>query len=191
MIYPTIHLNGTSKGELESQYQGAEVCNNCPSPEWDGYERFRMLDLVFDIKLARDIVASNERERFEVTPEKLRGLAVPIDPEEDWKIGEDGIKRKSIHMGTYVNEKHLAHIPEDKLEEPVIVVPLRIWSKKEKNDISCHILIDGNHRAVRRYREGKTVYAYLLTEREAVQACLNRESRHWKGVKAPKKAKAL
>lgn len=94
----------------------AKECINCPAPDWDGYERFRWLDLVFDVKRARQIVAASEHEQFKVSPDSLRKIGVPLDPEEDWKVREDGTRYKTIHMGTGINESHLAHIPDDKLE---------------------------------------------------------------------------
>lgn len=152
-------------------------CSQCPEPESAGFERFRFLATEFDVKQAREIISASPREPLEVSYQQLRSLGLALDPE-----GE------TLHMGTYVSEEHMAHIPADKVSEPLLIVPLRIYSRKEKNDIKSHILIDGNHRATRLYREGKQVTAYLLTEKEAVSCCVNREPHWWKGVKRPRRA---
>lgn len=95
-----------------------ENCRQCPNPENDGYERFRFLVAEFDVKLAREIITKSPREPLEVSYEQLRSLGLGLDPDGDWKVREDGTRYKTIHMGTYVNEDHLAHIPAEKMTEP-------------------------------------------------------------------------
>ena len=164
-----------------------KTCSNCPSPDHNG-EWYHFLAWNFDAQKARTLITP-DREVFELTEKSLRALMLPLDPPEGWKVGADGKRYMTMNCGAGINEKHLAHIPEDKLDEPCIILPFRSWSKREKNDIATHIMIDGSHRAVRLFREGKKVTTYVLTEQEAVSVCMNREPHLWKGIKTPKPRK--
>lgn len=158
-------------------------CEHCPESDWDGREFYRFMVAVFDVKKARDLVKDRQPDGV-LTPTNMRALGLPLEPpSNEWKIDEQGRKYQTLHMGIYINEAHLTHIPEEKLNEPVILIQFRVWSNREKNDVVTHVLIDGSHRAVRLYREGKPVHAYMLTEQEAVSICTNREKRWWKGLK--------
>jgi len=61
-----------------------------------------------------------------------------------------------------VDEKHLAHLPSDKLNEPVLLAPVP--------DGQGHALIDGSHRATARVPAGLRVHAFLLTPVESMLA---------------------
>lgn len=158
-------------------------CENCPTADWDGAEFYRWMLAIFDVKKARAIVQEREPDG-ELSPAHMKAMGLPLEaPSNGWKVDEQGRRYKTVGMGTYINEDHLSHIPKDKLNEPVIIAPFRVWSRREKNDVMSHILIDGSHRAIRLYRSGRPVYAYMLTEQEAVNICTNREKQWWKGLK--------
>lgn len=161
-------------------------CGQCPQPDSDG-EWYRFLVARFDVRKAREIV-KKEREVYDLTEENLKVLVLPLKPPV-WETDAEGRKTMNIHMGAGICEEHLAHIPDDKLDEPCIIIPYRVWSRREKNDLAMHIIIDGSHRAVRLFREGKAVRAYLLTEKEALSVCMNRDPTWWKGVRLSKKEK--
>ena len=61
-----------------------------------------------------------------------------------------------------VDEAHLAHIPGEKLDEPLLLAPVP--------DGQGHALIDGSHRATLRLRAGLVVQAVLLTPVESMLA---------------------
>jgi hypothetical protein len=61
-----------------------------------------------------------------------------------------------------VDRNHLAHIPADRLEEPVLLAPAP--------DGRGQVLIDGSHRAALRIRAGLPVDAYMLTDTESALA---------------------
>jgi hypothetical protein len=61
-----------------------------------------------------------------------------------------------------IDQQHLAHIPEGRLEEPVLLAPAP--------DGQGQVLIDGSHRAAARLRAGLPVEAFLLTEEESAVA---------------------
>lgn len=165
----------------------SESCINCPSPTWDGSEFYQFIVGTFDVRKARKIVADGREVSGELTRENLKALMLPVDsPDDTWKVDESGRKYKTLQVGVAVNEKHLTHIPEEKLSEPVILIPFRIWSRRDKKDAVSHVLIDGSHRAVRLCREGKPVMAYVLTEKEALSVCTNREPNWWKGLRKAK-----
>jgi hypothetical protein len=58
-----------------------------------------------------------------------------------------------------VDRNHLAHIPADRLEEPVLLAPAP--------DGRGQVLIDGSHRAALRIQTGLPVDGYMLTDRES------------------------
>jgi hypothetical protein len=58
----------------------------------------------------------------------------------------------------HVDERHLGHIPLDRLSEPVLLAPVP--------DGRGHVMIDGSHRATIRMRAGIPVDGYLLTDIE-------------------------
>jgi len=58
----------------------------------------------------------------------------------------------------HVDERHLGHIPLDRLSEPVLLAPVP--------DGRGHVMIDGSHRATIRVRAGMPVDGYLLTDIE-------------------------
>jgi hypothetical protein len=62
----------------------------------------------------------------------------------------------------HVDEVHLAHLPADRLDEPVLLAPVP--------DGQRHVLVDGAHRATARIRTGPPVHAFLLTPVESVLA---------------------
>jgi hypothetical protein len=62
----------------------------------------------------------------------------------------------------YVDEAHLAHLPADRFDEPVLLAPVP--------DGQGHVLVDGAHRATARIRTGLPVHALLLTPVESVLA---------------------
>jgi len=62
----------------------------------------------------------------------------------------------------HVDEHHLAHIPPDRLDEPVLVAPVP--------DGQGHVLIDGAHRAMVRIRSGLSIHAHLLSPVETALA---------------------
>ena len=64
----------------------------------------------------------------------------------------------------HVDEGHLAHIPPDRLDEPVLVAPVP--------DGQGHVLIDGAHRATVRIRTGLPVHAFVLS---SVESALSRD----------------
>ena len=61
-----------------------------------------------------------------------------------------------------VDRNHLAHIPADRLEEPVLLAPAP--------DGRGQVLIDGSHRAALRIQTGLPVDAHMLTNTESVLA---------------------
>jgi hypothetical protein len=62
----------------------------------------------------------------------------------------------------HIDEAHLAHLPVDRLEEPVLLAPVP--------DGQGHVLIDGAHRATRRIRSGLSVHGFLLSPVESAMA---------------------
>ena len=58
-----------------------------------------------------------------------------------------------------VNEAHLAHIPLERVDEPVLLA--------EVPDGRGHVMIDGSHRATIRTRSGLAVDGFLLTPIES------------------------
>ena len=61
-----------------------------------------------------------------------------------------------------VDRNHLAHIPADRLEEPVLLAPAP--------DGQGQVLIDGSHRAALRIQTELPVDAYMLTDTESALA---------------------
>lgn len=173
----------SSRSKATRELDAAPDCDNCPRPTDKG-EWYNFIAAVFDVKRAREIVADG-REAHDLTPANLKALMLPIEPPQTNTNGSF-----TLHMGCGISERHLSHLPESCLTEPCILLPYRIWSKREKNDVSIHIMIDGSHRAVRLHREGRPVQAYMLTEKEAASICTNREPHWWKGLRVPKKRAA-
>jgi hypothetical protein len=62
----------------------------------------------------------------------------------------------------HVDEPHLAHLPIDRVDEPVLLAPVP--------DGHGHVLVDGAHRATARIRTGLPVRAILLTPVESLLA---------------------
>ena len=94
----------------------------------------------WDVGFARSLVA---RRRPRACPEHLRP--------------DDLVAWLEHH--SHVDQQHVAHVPADRLEEPVLLAPAP--------DGHGQVLIDGSHRATTRIRAGLPVLAYLLTERES------------------------
>jgi len=128
-------------------------CRQCPNGT--KYEHYSFLGgYEWDVLKAREITAGRKADR-QVTPDELRKYGLQIDPP---KVGPNGERYISM---MFHSDEHLAHIPEEKLAEPIIFAPIIV------GDSTSYILIDGNHRAVRLAREGKVVPAIILTPQES------------------------
>jgi hypothetical protein len=66
--------------------------------------------------------------------------------------------------------EHVMHIPPEKVAEPGILVEI-VGSPPGRKPDPFRILIDGTHRAVRRLRQGRACWAFLLTEEEQRSIC--------------------
>jgi len=108
--------------------------------------------LDWDIDAARALVAARPR------------AAVELDL--DWL--EHWLTRR-----TSVTAEHLDHLPADMLEEPCLIVEVVTCPPGGRPE-PFRILIDGSHRAARRLRDGRQVWAYLLTEEEQRSLCTYR-----------------
>jgi len=137
-------------------------CRQCPNgseKEW-----YKFICFVWDVKKARKFVEG--RERHVVSVESLRKFGLPVDGEPQWQVDENGRKFKSLSVLCYVNEEHLAHIPTEKLEEPILLAPLLCSGDRSM------LLIDGTHRATILARQGKDVPCVVLTDAESL-ACMD------------------
>ncbi len=108
--------------------------------------------LDWNVDAARALVAARPRA----------AKRLDLDWLEDW-----------LRERTPVTPEHLDHLPADKVEEPGLVVEL-VNCPPGGVPQAFYILIDGSHRAARRLREGREVYAYLLTEEEHRAVCTYR-----------------
>jgi hypothetical protein len=144
-----------------------EICDNCGSVE---SEWFRFWSMTFDVTAANKLVTPERETR--VLPENyMRGLGLPLDPitcdncEAEISVCNCGKKAYSMPLGTAINEEHLSHLTD--LDRPGIIAV--ILHKKKKEDVKqpySAVLIDGNHRAVRAYREKREFKIITLTPQE-------------------------
>jgi hypothetical protein len=96
----------------------------------------------WDIACARALVAGRSAvERLMLEPADV----------ESWLAGHG-----------HVDERHLGHIPAERLEEPALLAPVP--------DGQGHVMIDGSHRATARIRSGLSIDAFLLTPVESTLA---------------------
>jgi|SRR5271157_5526441 len=144
-------------------------CENCGS--WEN-ERFRFLALEFDVAGANKLVVEGRETR--VVPESfLRALGLPLDPVKCESCGvavDDcacGKLSYRMPLGTGINEKHLEHLQEP--ERPGLIATVLHKKKVGDDQRSGYLplLIDGNHRAVRAFREGREFKAVMLTPQES------------------------
>jgi hypothetical protein len=108
--------------------------------------------LDWDIDAARALVATRPRRPLRLDPEWIA----------HWLV-----ERTSLTV------EHLDHLPADRLEEPALLVEIATCPPG-CTPMPFQILIDGNHRAARRVRDGLDVWAYLLTEQEQRSVCTYR-----------------
>ena len=66
---------------------------------------------------------------------------------------------------------HLDHIPASRREEPGILIRVANIEAPGAPIRWVYILIDGSHRAALALRQGRTFYAYLLSEQEQYSIC--------------------
>lgn len=145
-----------------------DACENCGG--WET-ERFRFLTLEFDVAKANKLV-TEERETRVIPETFLRGVGIPLEPITCLNCGVNldacTCEKKSWHLPmVHVNEKHLAHLQEP--ERPGLIATL-LWKKKPDDDLGksfTALLIDGNHRAVRAFRERREFRAVMLTPQES------------------------
>jgi hypothetical protein len=140
------------------------ACPNCGGFE---HERFRFVAIEFDVAKANQLIAGRETR---VVPEKfLRGMGLPLEPEKCLNCGDPVFRCTCGHTEhhlsvVHINEEHLAHIPEP--EKPGVIATI-LWKKSNGGPEYSAILIDGNHRAVRSFREGREFRAVMLTPQES------------------------
>lgn len=102
-------------------------------------------DTTYNIKLARQIIATGEFDILQLTPHDLRSMP----------------KANVIHY----DPRHIPHIPAVQLAQPGIIVTHYVNGHDE------HLLIDGSHRAASCMLNNAPFYAYLLS-RDATQRVL-------------------
>jgi hypothetical protein len=140
------------------------ACSNCGSHENDC---FRMMSLEFDVAAANELITSERPVR--VVPQSfLRGSGLPLEKEKCLncraEVSECSCGHTEYHISmVYINEQHLDHIQEP--ERPGIIATV-FWAKPGGGRKYSAILIDGNHRAVRAFREGREFKAIMLTPTE-------------------------
>ena len=110
--------------------------------------------LDWDVDAARALVAARPR-----SPIRLDLLWL-----EHWLT-----ERTPVTLG------HLDHVPPDRLEEPCLLVEIMVAPPGGDAE-PFRILIDGTHRAARRLRDDRDVWAYLLTEEEQRSVCTYAEA---------------
>jgi hypothetical protein len=156
-------------------------CSNCGDYN---NEFFRMFATEFNVAEANKLVVEGRETR--VVPEAfLRSVGLPLDPVKclncSAPVDDCTCGKTSHHISmVHINEKHLAHLQDP--NRPGIIAML-LWKKPQgdSNAAKCSaILIDGNHRAVRAFREGREFRAIMLTPQETwkimsghTSACLN------------------
>jgi len=127
------------------------ACDSCaralmPAPfnlESSSYSARNGPTWTWDVEFARGLVA---RRRPAARPIRLTS-----DDLTEW-----------LERHCEVDRNHLAHIPAERLEEPVLLAPAP--------DGQGQVLIDGSHRAALRIQAGLPVDAYMLTDTESALA---------------------
>jgi len=135
-------------------------CRQCPNGK--NYEHYSFFAYEWDVKKAREITAGRQPDRM-ATPDEIRKYGLQVDPP---RKDENGATYISLF---YTNDEHLAHIPEEKLREPILFAPIIVGGT------TSYVLIDGSHRAVRLAREGKNVPAIVLTPQESLDSFILRK----------------
>jgi hypothetical protein len=88
-----------------------------------------------------------------------RSLVSTRDPQSHPVLLEPQNLAYWLEHQSQVDEAHLAHIPADRLQEPVLLAPVP--------DGQGRVMVDGSHRATVRTRAGLPVHAHLLTKGES------------------------
>jgi hypothetical protein len=88
-----------------------------------------------------------------------RSLVSTRDPRSEPVLLEAHDLASWLEHCSQVDEAHLAHIPADWIQEPVLLAPVP--------DGQGQVMVDGSHRAAVRVRAGLPVHAHLLTEGES------------------------
>lgn len=130
---------------------GADVCERCarsrlPAPfnlESYTYTATGGPTWTWDVGFARALVQSRRPTALPVT---LDGVEVKL-----W-----------LEHHAQIDEAHVQHVPDARLEEPVLLAPAP--------DGGGQVLVDGSHRAAALIRAGRDVTGYMLAEAESEMA---------------------
>jgi hypothetical protein len=95
-----------------------------------------------------------------------RAIAIARDGRQPVELDEESV-RASVENST-IYECHLPHVAMD---IPGVIVHVR-YQTDDGETLLGHVLIDGNHRAVRCLREGRPFVAYLLNEEESEEVLI-------------------
>lgn len=116
------------------------ACRKCRPKKYGEEFRFKRTGCVFDVDLAREIVADG-REPFELDEPGVRACVESCE----------------------VDERHVLHV------DPTIPgIVAHVWKRDAAGVlVRGHRLIDGHHRAARCLLEGRPCLAYVLDETES------------------------
>lgn len=134
--------------------------NNCPQcalpwdmPIFSWRERHWLVD---DLKAA---LTALPRSLLSFPREAARGSGLLIDP---GQVIPPGDEREIV-------EAHLAHIPEDRVNDPIITGA--VWDWRVPHEPARWLLMDGSHRTTRRFRYDpnlQDIDCYVLTVPEVL-----------------------
>lgn len=150
----------------------SNTCSQCP-PSPKAGEYFEFFHMLFDVVQARKI--STGAPIGNVSAERLISYGLPMEPPDP--------KAEFIHIGMCnINEDHLAHIPNERMADPLLFVTLPISGVSHTDPPqptpTSHLLVDGAHRGTIKIRRGdESVPAIILTPEQSAQCCV----RGWPG----------
>lgn len=140
-----------------------EQCPNCPNPNNPSLESYQFLNRRWDVAQARQIIERDGNIAQMIPRTFFEKIGLAIEPL-DW---EKGFNPLDYHA----NDEHLAHIPADKILEPVIFAPMYVGDMKTDTQVH-HVMIDGTHRATVLFRGGSSdVAAFVLTVEQSKECC--------------------
>jgi hypothetical protein len=109
-------------------------CKQCPSMDGKDHERFYIMGRIcIDVVKAKELLAKREVKTSALTRKDIEAMGFVLSNEP--RVDEKGVKYFSIPFYGHV-EEHLAHIPTEKLEAPMIFVRFMFENSAAKRNLA-------------------------------------------------------